>query len=132
MRSLKRAFCLAGLMFAAAASAAPLRGGYPPAITGLIYKDAATGTIVYVETDGRHVVAFTPDGKILWRKDPFVDAGMQPYREARPTIVSIGSSTRDCRLRPAQVGKVFCLSFSSSQSGVMDIATGQFTFEGQN
>ena len=70
MRSLKSALFLAGLMFAVAASAAPLRDGYPPAISGLVYKDAATSILIYVETDGRHVVAFTPDGKILWTQGP--------------------------------------------------------------
>jgi hypothetical protein len=128
MRSLKASLCLISLSFVAAASAAPLRDGYPPAITGLIYKDTTANVIIYVETDGRHVVAISPDGRILWRKNPFVDAGLEPYREPRPTIVFVGR----CGLRSEEVGKIFCLSFSSSQFGEMDIATGKFTFSGQD
>lgn len=129
MRSLKGWLCLIGLSFVASASAAaPLRDGYPPAIAGLIYKDATANVIIYVETDGRHVVAISPDGRILWRKNPFVDTGLEPYREPRPTIVSVGR----CVVRPEVGGKVFCLDFSSSQFGEMDIDTGKFTFEGQD
>lgn len=109
------------------AASEPLRDGYPPVIVGLIYKDPAANVIIYVETDGRHVVAISPDGKILWRKDPFVDGGLQPYRQARPTITYVGRC-----MRPEDVGKNFCLSFSSSQSGAMDIGTGKFIFGGQN
>lgn len=102
-------------------SPAPLRDGYPASLTGLICKDAATGTIIYVETDGRHVVAISPEGKILWRKDPFIDGGLEPYRMAHPTINAVRASS----------GKIG-ISFTSSQFGEMDIATGAFTFMGQN
>jgi hypothetical protein len=132
MRSLKVWLCFIGLSFVAVASAAPLRDGYPPAITGLIYKDTTANVIIYVETDGRHVVAISPGGRILWRKNPFVDAGLEPYRGPHPTIDFVGSSGPRCMLRPGDVGKTFCLSFSSSQFGEMDIATGKFTFDGQN
>jgi hypothetical protein len=125
MRSLISWLCLISLFFVADVSAAPVRDGYPAAVTGLIYKDAAANVIIYVETDGRHVVAISPDGKILWRKDPFVDAGLEPYRQPRPTINFVGSCRPD-------VGKIFCISFTSSQAGTMDIATGKFTFEGQD
>lgn len=132
MQPLKNSLWIASLVFVTTAFAAPVRDGYPPAISGLIFKDGIANTIVYVETDGRHVVAISPTGKILWRKDPFVDAGLQPYRGPRPTIVSVGSSGPRCSLQPKDVGKVFCLSYSSSQFGVMDFATGKFTLEGQN
>jgi hypothetical protein len=101
---------------------APARDGYPAAIDGLIYKDAATGTILYVETDGRHVVAISPEGNILWRKDPFIEGGLQPYRMARPTIAFIGDA------RGGTVG----IRFTSSQFGEIDIATGAFRFLGQD
>lgn len=104
---------------------APLREGYPAAITGLIYQDAATKIIIYVETDGRHVAAISTDGRLLWRKDPFVDAKMQPYRLARPTIDSIGPASSD------DTGQ-FVVRFTSSQMGLMNLATGQFKFMEQN
>ena len=34
------------------------------------YRDPDSGIIFYVETDGRHVSAINPDGKILWSRDP--------------------------------------------------------------
>jgi hypothetical protein len=109
---------------------APLREGYPAAITGLIYQDAATKVIIYVETDGRHVAAISPDGKLLWRKDPFVDAKMQPYRLARPTISSIGPAASI--LGGSTASGQFAIHFTSSQMGLMSLATGQFRFMGQN
>lgn len=105
--------------------AAPLREGYPASITGLIYQDPATKIIIYVETDGRHVAAISTDGRLLWRKDPFVDAKMQPYRLARPTINSVGPASS------ADIGQ-FAVRFTSSQMGLMSLATGQFKFMGQN
>ena len=110
---------------------APLRDGYPAAETGLIYKDVLTNVVIYVETDGRHVVAICPDGKLLWRKDPFIDGGLQPYRMARPTISSIGPA-RGVEPAVGPVSKFFAIQFTSSQMGVMEIATGRFTFQGQN
>ena len=35
-----------------------------------VYKDPTSGTLFYVETDGRHVVAISSEGKLLWSKDP--------------------------------------------------------------
>jgi hypothetical protein len=111
--------------------AEPLREGIPPAVEGLIYKDAATGVIIYVETDGRHVAAISPDGKLLWRKDPFIDAGMRSYRLARPTIARVGPAPNwtppGGALTPGAA-----ISYDSSQFGVINIADGRFTFLGQN
>lgn len=128
MRSMSSWLCLTGLAFAMAASAAPLRDGYPPAVVGLIYRSNAANVIIYVETDGRHVVAISPDGRILWRRDPFVDAGLVPYRMAHPTIECVGSK---CKGLSADE-KSFAVWFNSSQFGMMDIETGKFTMMGQN
>jgi hypothetical protein len=114
---MKSWLCFTGLVLAVAASAAPVRDGYPPAISGLIYRDATANVIIYVETDGRHVVAISPDGKILWRKDPFVDAGLQPYRMPRPTIALVGPCRSGVGSRDEVLGNVFCLRYSSSQFG---------------
>jgi hypothetical protein len=115
-------FAPAALAQSAPPRPSPVRDGYPGALMGLIHKDSASGIIIYVETDGRHVVAISPEGKILWRKDPFIDAGLMPYRMARPTISFIGAG------RDGTIG----IRFNSSQSGTMDIATGAFTFDGQD
>ena len=109
---------------------APLREGYPAAINGLVYQDPATKIIIYVETDGRHVAAISTDGRLLWRKDPFVDAKMEPYRLARPTIAAIGPAS-SVYVAPETAGQ-FAIHFTSSQMGLMSLATGQFKFMGQN
>ena len=39
-----------------------------------VYKDPISGTLLYIESDGRHVAAISAQGKLLWNKDPFKDA----------------------------------------------------------
>lgn len=123
MRTLSSMLLASVMLCTSAAVAEPLRDGYPAAIEGLIYKDATSNVIVYVETDGRHVVGIGPDGRMLWRKDPFVDAGLQPYRMARPTISYVGPTRA-----PGRAG----IRFTSSQFGELDLATGTFSFLGQD
>src|SRR6266699_2422949 len=55
-----------------------------------VYKDPASGTLLYLETDGRHVAAISSRGKLLWIKDPFKDAHLSYYRTDKPQIVYIG------------------------------------------
>ena len=51
----------------------------------IVYQDAATGTIFYLESDGQHLSAIGPGGKLLWIKS----WNMCPYRVAVPHIVSV-------------------------------------------
>ena len=55
-----------------------------------VYKDPGSGTLFYVETDGRHVAAISGEGKLLWSKDPFKDGHLPFYRTEKPQIVYIG------------------------------------------
>ena len=88
------------------------------------YKDRASGVIYYVESDGRHVSAIDPDGKILWNVDPFMDAGLKPYRFPKPVIVYVGKSNID--------EDSISISFDSSQFGDLDKKTGKFRFRGND
>jgi hypothetical protein len=54
------------------------------------YLDAQSGITFYAESDGRHLVALDPNGKVLWVRNPFVDSNMCPYRSAHPYISWIG------------------------------------------
>src|SRR6185437_8879935 len=63
----------------------PLGPGQPG--KPLAYRDKQTGVLLYVESDGRHLAAISPQGELLWVRDPFVDKNLCPYRTARPTIV---------------------------------------------
>ena len=94
------------------------------------FKDKESGITFYVESDGRHVAALNAEGKILWHRDPFVEAKLEPYRFERPVIVFIGqphpTSIEDRK------GKFIAISFNSSQFGILDVATGNFTFLGND
>ena len=107
----------------------PRAGAYAPKA----YKDAITGIIFYVETDGRHVTAINADGEILWHRNPFADAKLQPYRIDVPRIVYIGKTSQTMEAAHAKSGKrVVGISFDSSQFGELDVKMGVFTFSGQD
>ena len=74
-----------------------------------VYKDPNSGTLFYVETDGRHVAAISGKGKLLWSKDPFKDAHLPFYRTEKPQIVYIGPAPKGVHPERSQT--------SSSQSG---------------
>lgn len=90
------------------------------------YKDTESGIVLYVESDGRHVSAISPEGKLLWSRDPFADAHLEFYRTDKPRIVSIATQKID------GIKGSIAISFDSSQFGNLDITTGDFTFGGQN
>ena len=94
------------------------------------YKDADSGIIFYVESDGRHVTAISPDGKILWHRDPFVDAKLEPYRTPHPMIIHIGKPVS--WMTSGRTNSCVLINFDSSQAGTLDFKTGDFTFMGQN
>ncbi len=78
----------------------------------------------YLESDGRHVSAISPDGKILWHRDPFNDAGLWPYRVSKPVITYFEFAPDE---KPG-----LAIGFNSSQFGTMDFAKGSFEFHGQD
>ena len=102
------------------------------------YRDPASGTIFYVESDLHHVVALDKDGKILWCRQPALDGNLPPYSEkhprTNPAVVWIGAlaESQNERLKNTGGGKFIGISFNSRQAGVLDTKTGDFTFWGQN
>jgi hypothetical protein len=90
------------------------------------YKDSGTSITFYVESDGRHLAAIDSAGKLLWVRNPFEDRHMCPYRTPRPVIVHIEAAN------PAAQKNGLKVEFDSSQFGVVDEATGDFVFAGQN
>ncbi len=93
-------------------------------IKPMVFHDDITGNYFYVESDGRHITAFAPDGKILWHRNPFVDAHLQPYRCTKPIIKWIG--------RDQYRQHKLAIAFNSSQAGTLDDKTGDFQFAGQD
>ena len=91
----------------------------------LSYRDPASGVVVYVESDRHHVVAFSPDEKVLWQRTPAADGNLPHYSPTtpmlNPAIYSIGPGN----------GTTVGISFGK-QFGTLDIKTGDFTFLGQD
>ena len=106
----------------------------------LVYRDPETKILFYAESDGRHLAAISPDGKLLWVRNPFDDRGLCPYRNARPVISSLkafdvppGAYAKDMKRRGADPSHRFIwIEFDSSQAGEIDETTGDFLSEGQN
>jgi hypothetical protein len=105
----------------------------------MVYKDSRNAMVFYVESDGRHLAAIDPAGKLLWVRNPFDDAKLCPYRNARPTISSVAAivTTPDVTASIKRYGAnpehdFLKIQFNSSQFGVIDETTGEFFFGGQN
>src|SRR5271157_856675 len=97
-----------------------------------VYKDPTSGTLLYVETDGRHVAAISRDGKLLWNRDPFKDAHLPFYRTEKPQIVYIEPATKFHHPTGEKPERFVEISFNSSQAGTMRISNGEFHFSGQD
>jgi hypothetical protein len=96
------------------------------------YKDPDTGTLLYVETDGRHLAALSGDGKLLWNRDPFMDAHLDFYRTEKPQIVYLGPVSKSNPYIRGERDKFVAISFNNSQFGVIRIRDGDFKFLGQD
>jgi hypothetical protein len=129
-------------------------GDAPPPQPPQTYRDPETGMTFYVESDGRHLTAIDPNGKLLWVRNPFVDNNMCPYRSAHPYIFKLGPAAmphlsdeaivkelnhqrsitppayRMKELRPD--AHFIKLDFNSSQFGYVNVETGDFYDQGQN
>jgi hypothetical protein len=100
------------------------------------YRDGATGIQLYVESDGRHLAAFSPEGDLLWVRNPFEDKHLCPYRVERPIIWRIVPFPESLHARVAgylkRAGPFVQIEFDSSQFGAIDLPTGDFQPMGQN
>ena len=94
------------------------------------FKDKDSGLLFYVESDGRHVAAINADGKIVWIRDPFNDAKLPPYRLAHPQIVEIGEPLP--WMIEGRKGHFVRVNFNSSQTLILDVASGDPTWMGQD
>ena len=97
-----------------------------------VYKDATSGTLLYVESDGRHVAAISRDGILLWNSDPFKDAHLPFYRTEKPQIVYIGPASKFHQPAGEKPERSVEISFNNSQFGLMRISNGEFHFSGQD
>ena len=109
----------------------PAQPAYP-----FTYHDSSTGILLYVESDGRHLAAFSPQGDLLWVRNPFEDKHLCPYRTERPIIFRIVPFPESLHARVAwylkREGPFVQIEFDSSQFGAIDLPTGDFQPMGQN
>ena len=98
----------------------------------LIYRDESTKITVRVEADGRHLYATDSRGKFLWRRNPFEDANLEPYRYKYPRIVWLGALSKFQEDRFQGRGRFASISFNSTQFGAINIENGEFIFLGQD
>lgn len=105
-----------------------------------ILRDVDLAVTFEVEEDGRHVSATDRYGALLWYRDPFADAHLEHYRTDKPRIVRFDLHKRSASenwefpehvLHKKGINKYISISFNSSQTGFMDITTGDFFFTGQ-
>lgn len=100
------------------------------------YRDSVAGILLYVESDGRHLAAFSPEGDLLWVRNPFEEKHLCPYRTERPIIVRIVPFPESLHARVAgylkRQGPFIQIEFDSSQFGAVDLPTGDFQPMGNN
>ena len=95
---------------------------------GLVYR-GESGAILYVESDRRHLAAISSSGRLLWMRDPFKDAKVEPYRFKRPLIIYLGHAGDACgKWKRACVA----IAYDSSQFGVISLATGELNYMGHD
>ena len=97
------------------------------------YKDDDSGIIFRVESDGRHVTAMNPDGRILWSKDTLADSHLESYRTNNAHIVYIHKADADNVLLRGKKGDFIAISFNKISRaelfGILDVKTGDFSYE---
>jgi hypothetical protein len=96
------------------------------------YKDRLSGTILYLESDGRHVAAISLEGKVLWNRDPFSDAHLEYYRTDKPQIIYIGPAMANDYPKKWKRREIARIVFNNSQFGGLRISDGEFQFLGQD
>ena len=95
-----------------------------------VYKDPHSGTLLYVESDGRHVAAISSNGKLMWLTDPH--EGVPFYRTEKPQIIYIGPVPKWDPAAKGERDKLAAITFNNSQFGYMRISNGKFEFIGQD
>jgi hypothetical protein len=97
--------------------------------------DPVSKITFYLESDGRHISAIAPDGKVLWTHDPFVDSKLTPYRLPRPLISFFDFVDPEWWKIHDRLGKsdeFIGINYNSSQFGMIKKTTGDFSWFGQD
>jgi hypothetical protein len=97
---------------------------YPIQVT-----DKETGIVYEVQSDRRTITATRADGTIVWKINPYEDAKLKPYRSDHPFIVQIWSPKTNSSNRK---GDYLSICFTGGQQGDLDLASGRYTYWGQD
>lgn len=98
--------------------------------TTLIYADPSGVTTYVVAKNRRHVRSYNQDGSLRWKVDPFNDANLRPYRFRYPQISYVGKP-QPWQLKGHDRDSV-AIQFNSSQFGLINARTGDFTLQGND
>jgi hypothetical protein len=96
--------------------------------------DKVNATKYILDSTRIYIAAIDKTGKKLWKTDPWKDNNLEQYRVARPIIVSFTFQQYPGKSTP-KVGKskeVIWVVYNNTQFGIIDKATGKFTWFGQD
>lgn len=103
------------------------------------YRDRATKIVCALQPDRRHVIAYSPDGKVLWSRDVSAEVDYEgaPFRVPKaPAILSIGpTNERTLKImkdRGKGSGHFAGVTFDSGTFGIIDLKNGDVTLMGQD
>jgi hypothetical protein len=100
-----------------------------------VLTDPRTHIVYYLESDGRHISAIGPDGKLLWHVEPFADAKLEAYRFSHPIILEFDFPDKPWWRIHRYLGKAqdfISIGYNSSQFGALRKTDGHFFFFGQD
>ena len=94
----------------------------------LTLVDDLTKTKFILDTTQIEITAIDITGKTLWTTDPRKDGNLETYRIAHPKIVYFKLEFDEHTAHK----EVIKIAYNNSQFGIIDKATGKFTFHGQD
>jgi hypothetical protein len=101
----------------------------------LSFKDEASGVLLYVETDRKHVAAIDKDGKILWHKEITQVVTLKSRGDKEAAVIFVGKPT-DWSLKVmkerGKAGTYIGVGFNTKEFGVIDQQTGEYTSMGND
>jgi hypothetical protein len=95
--------------------------------------DSASGGTFYLDSAHIMVTAQDKAGKLLWKTDPWKDNKIAVYRTNRPVIVDFNIQNLYQNFGAVPKGtRVLWIVYINTQFGFLDLATGKFSWLGQD
>lgn len=104
------------------------RAAAPPS-PPLGWADPSTGTVVYVESDGRHAAAIEAEGRLLWHKDVVAEAPPKLQAEGTEPAISAlqgpGEPAADVAKQQGKDRHYVVLTLTNGAIVKLDVQTGE-------